>query len=152
MDKKCFKCGIEKPIGEFYAHPQMADGHLNKCKECAKIDTKNNYRANPEAHRSYEKGREQAPERKAKKLEYQRRMRERKRLEYMARSMVGNAMREGRLVRGVCADCGTTENIEAHHEDYYKPLNVVWLCFNCHRRRHGQDVLINIPKLDDQLL
>ena len=37
--KKCFKCGAEKPLDEFYKHKQMADGHLNKCITCTCNDT-----------------------------------------------------------------------------------------------------------------
>lgn len=41
--KKCFKCSVEKLLSDYYKHPGMGDGHLNKCKECAKNDVKDRY-------------------------------------------------------------------------------------------------------------
>lgn len=41
--KICFKCGIKKPVSNFYKHPQMPSGTVNKCKECNKKDVKDNY-------------------------------------------------------------------------------------------------------------
>lgn len=36
----CFKCKREKCLSEFYKHPQMANGHLGKCKDCTRKDAK----------------------------------------------------------------------------------------------------------------
>jgi hypothetical protein len=40
MQKQCFKCKKVKILDMFYKHPDMPDGHVNKCKECNKIDNK----------------------------------------------------------------------------------------------------------------
>jgi hypothetical protein len=45
-EKKCFKCGVLKSLSEFYRHPAMADGTVNKCKDCNKKDVKANYTNN----------------------------------------------------------------------------------------------------------
>lgn len=50
---------------------------------------------------------------------------------------VKRAIKNGTLVRRyVCEDCGSKARIDAHHEDYSKPLDVLWLCRQCHRNRH----------------
>lgn len=54
-----------------------------------------------------------------------------------AHALVYAAVRNGRLTRpSECNQCPRTEKIEAHHDDYYKPLEVQWLCNRCHRKLH----------------
>lgn len=139
--KQCFKCQDVKPLEEFYKHPQMPDGHLNKCKTCAKKDVSENYRKRKPQYAAYERDREQRPERKADKLRYQRDRRRRHPHKDYARNVVSSAIRDGKLLRQPCEGCGTTENVEAHHTDYHRPLDVRWLCFPCHRSEHGQETL-----------
>jgi len=53
-----------------------------------------------------------------------------------ARHAARDAVRTGYLIRQPCVVCGSTEQIEGHHPDYSKPLEVVWLCAPCHRDEH----------------
>lgn len=50
---------------------------------------------------------------------------------------ISDAIRKGKMVRGeICECCQIHGKMEAHHEDYDKPLEVVWLCKSCHVKRH----------------
>jgi hypothetical protein len=56
-------------------------------------------------------------------------------------------LKNGELVRpDACARCRTRITVVAHHEDYARPLEVIWLCDACHRRRHVELKLGGRPK------
>src|ERR1700686_4886225 len=57
-------------------------------------------------------------------------------LKRKARIAVMLAVRNGQLVRKPCEVCGGPKS-EGHHEDYTKPLEVVWLCRWHHTLAHG---------------
>lgn len=52
--------------------------------------------------------------------------------------LLNKAIKQGEVVKPTsCSFCGRSISIEGHHEDYSKPLDVVWLCKKCHRARHS---------------
>ena len=59
-------------------------------------------------------------------------------LKYEVKEKVRVAIRQGKLERPrYCSNCQKFSlRIEAHHEDYSKPFDVVWLCRKCHKIRH----------------
>ena len=129
--KTCFKCNKTKHLSEFYKHPQMGDGHLNKCKECNKKDSTEHRNNNIERVREYDRNR-------GNRLSdgYQKEYREKYPNKYKAKNMVGNAVRDGKLFREPCSECGTDVDVHGHHDNYAKPLNVRWLCAAHHAQWH----------------
>lgn len=137
--KQCFKCKTVKPLNEFYKHKEMKDGHLGKCKECQKKDVKDRYRdpLSREKILAYERKRASDPLRKKMAYEYVKRMRARNPEKYKARQKVSNSIRNGSIKKGKCEMCGDP-NTEAHHTDYSKPLEVMWLCRKHHMEIEGK--------------
>lgn len=146
--KVCFKCLCEKPLEAFYKHNRMADGHLNKCKECTKSDVTKRRAENADYVRAYDRSRSNLPHRVKARNAYQKteawakshsaaaiRWAEKHPDRRAASLAVGNAVRDGRLSRQPCWCCG--EKAQAHHPDYSRPLDVVWLCPTHHKQAHA---------------
>ena len=127
--KTCFKCEEEKPLAEYYRHSRMADGHLNKCKACTKSDATQHRADNIERIRAYDRARgsRQSPE-------YLREWRRKNPEKYRAHRLVATNLKNP----GVCSECPSTFHVEAHHDDYSKPLDVRWLCAVCHKQHHAK--------------
>ena len=54
-----------------------------------------------------------------------------------AHSATRSGIRRGLLQPQPCSVCGEAK-AEAHHPDYERPLQVVWLCRPCHKRHHAK--------------
>lgn len=149
--KQCRDCLEEKPLGSFHMHPQMRDGHLNKCKDCVRKRVK-----------KYTKEKEKDPQWLAKERKRQREKTSAKRylrisktptkedrykatskyrkshpLKHAAHMAVQVAIKSQKLFKQPCQVCGNP-NSEAHHDNYEEPLNVLWLCSKHHAARHVQ--------------
>ena len=130
--KTCFKCNAEKPLTEFYRHPMMGDGYLGKCKECNKKDVRENYEKRREQYLEYDRRRyRESAKRRAGIKASQKRYPERDKARIKLRTEVA----AGRIIRQPCEVCGE-KKVDAHHEDYAKPLEVRWLCRKHHMQHH----------------
>lgn len=146
--KLCFKCKIEKPATEFYRHPRMADGLLGKCKDCTRADVKDRRQAKQSEIREYDRARSSLPHRVEARKAYRKtaafrasrngavaKWKAEHKVETRAHKLVKRAIDTGRLIAKPCEECGS-EVVEAHHDDYSKPLDVRWLCVAHHRQHH----------------
>lgn len=163
--KTCFRCNVAKTRSEFYRHSQMGDGLLGKCKECTKKDVHEHRAENIDSIREYDRERaklihrkvakklyQERPDRKEYKKQYQNRPEVRVRLVAKERikrqSTPGYLAAHNGLKRAVwngtvkrplrCERCNSKGKIHGHHDDYTKPLDVMWLCPICHSARHRE--------------
>lgn len=149
----CKSCQTEKDENEFYA----SDRH--HCKTCKKEQSKKNRLANIEHYKEYDKNRTNKKERVQMCKEYKERLRKenpekfdevfhgiRKRYRKnhseadRAHNILNDALRYGKIERpNKCVMCQKECKPQAHHYDYSKPLDVLWLCVRCHANVHKEE-------------
>jgi len=69
------------------------------------------------------------------------------RLKDNARSYANVYKRKGLLIPEPCKCCGA-EKTEMHHEDYKKPIDIVWLCRECHMSLHREKRFSEVDQVD----
>lgn len=143
--KICFKCGVNKPIDLFYKHPEMKDGHLNKCIECTKRDVRNKYKENIKDESYVEKERIRGRD-KYKRLNY--------RLKPVSNPLIRNSEYTNlhRKVKSLGYDL---KNKEIHHWNYNKMGSIFIVSRRLHKLIHKfikLDSLNKIFNFEDQSL
>lgn len=118
----------------FQVRKASKDGYTASCKACLK---------------ERDRIRDQDPNRKAAKEKYvkgkgkdkadaaKKRWQEKNPKKRSVHVLVGNALRDGKLVKQPCQVCGSVD-VHAHHYDYDKPLDVLWLCPLHHEAWHQE--------------
>lgn len=115
LTKICPMCNKEKELSEFPKDKNRSNGISSHCKQC-----KNEWKRS-NATRLYLN----VKETRKQNVEYQRKAK--------VWRTTNNAVRSGKLVRpSICSICLEEKEIEAHHEDYSKPLEIIWCCKDCH--------------------
>lgn len=141
--KNCNKC--MRPDMEYYS------SNKNTCKECIKSRVKQNRANNIEHYREFDRLRGKLEHRVQARKEYRGTEEYRKRhadankryaqkypLRDIARTMLRNAVRDGKVTPWPkCALPCCDGKREAHHPDYDRPLEVVWLCDRHHKDAHN---------------
>jgi uncharacterized protein (DUF983 family) len=125
--KRCPRCEQTKPIGAFYVSKGRPVGW---CKWCSA-------QRNAQVWQTKPKRRGHTEADKARWREAMRRHRRKYPEREKARAAISRRMFRGTIVRPTnCQRCGEQRKVQAHHADYSKPLDVLWLCSVCHREQH----------------
>lgn len=92
-----------------------------------------------EYFKEYEKEYSKKPEVKAARAEAARNRRKDpdQQQKILARDMTNKAIKLGRIKKRPCEVCGVSK-VDAHHDDYFKPLDVRWLCRKHHAEHHAK--------------
>jgi len=154
LKKQCYCCNIEKDISDFHKRKLSRDGRATWCKLCAKKHQQEYHRQNKSKSTAYAKEyrlnnyerlikydrlRSKTIKRKQLHKECDNRYRKIHLLKYKAITAAGNAIRDKKLVKKThCERCGKKTRLHKHHEDYSRPLQIVWLCQPCHILRHKE--------------
>jgi len=164
MSKICSSCKDTKDLHLFNTNKNRKGGLDHYCKDCRSLyDKKRNsnpvrreqlkaasrrYTLSGKATESRKNNIEKARLKEALfRIKYAERIKKyakeyaktykREKVKQAARTILNNAVSRGKMLRPLnCEQCEQELPVQGHHEDYSKPLDVIWLCVPCHGKAH----------------
>lgn len=118
--RKCYRCGIEKLLIDFYVNKTKKFGRGFTCKECS---------------RAFDKIRDKNPIRKQQKVDSAARAKKKYPYKVKSRKKSYKLLVSGKIEKKPCLICGS-EVVDMHHEDYTKHDEVIFLCRLHHSDYH----------------
>jgi hypothetical protein len=149
--KRCSKCEEVKPLTEFHKNRAQPGGYQYYCKPCHIKSSREDRNKRLEDCRRYDRSPKRAAAKRdsiAKDPKGHALMASKSRSKWSANNqhkveahkILSAAIARGTLHKpDICSKCGATGDIAGHHEDYTKPLEVVWLCKLCHGELHRRE-------------
>jgi len=131
ITRMCPKCGVETATERFAVHNRLGAA-IGWCRQCHMTYGKEH--ARPRSyHYRYRYRHVSSEHSRAIKARHRARHPDR----IYARNMITRLIGKGVISRQPCSTCGSP-NAQAHHEDYSKPLDITWLCYDHHMAHHGR--------------
>ena len=152
--KKCGKCKVKKEFRLFSKDKYKKDGMQNRCKSCQNVY----YQGIKIRRRAYRE------ENRSEILKYSRAYQISHKVELEAYRETSayrlsraktlarypNATKSRQYYRdhkenniNICSNCSSSSNVESHHNDYNKPMEVIHLCSICHKDWHYHNTPLN---------
>lgn len=189
MDTKvCTKCGIEKPLDQFYKDRTRKDWYWCHCKSCKRVTEKKYRDKNSDIIKQKRKEYKRTHQDKIKKYNYDyyhnnketelkrskqyridnpdydkerywkhrdkclnsvKKLQQEKKYQKL-HTKTYNYIKKYNLYPDNCIVCWSNKNIEAHHPDYNKWYEIIFVCHRCHTNIHAWN--IECPEPIDLLL
>ena len=161
--KRCGICASDLPPSEFHRDSRAKDGLQWRCKSCKRqyresrreqgqVYAKQYRETHRDKIREYNEQYQENNPVKVKAWDRQYRDTHREKINKARRASyyanpekprayraIANAIKRGILIKQPCEMCGATERVDAHHDDYSKPLEIRWLCKTHHKQFHKEE-------------
>lgn len=136
--KHCYQCKQDKAVSLFNNRASSKDGKDNRCKDCNKMSCKKHYQDNSDVCKIRALKYKYTEKHKIWYKEYFQKVKSSS--EMVARKRVYCALKSGVLVKkDFCERCLVKCSTQAHHYDYKKPLEVLFVCIPCHNIIHQHE-------------